>query len=109
MRTTVSLDDALAAHVDEIRPQADDSDAEAVREAIRRSQRLDECQARVAELETEAERLRNEKRMILQQQEEHTELVRQVEQERSLAEQKAKAGLGQRVKWAIFGMPDNDE
>ena len=45
MRTTVTLSDELAAHVDEIRPSADDSDAEAMRECVRRSQRLDEVEA----------------------------------------------------------------
>jgi len=109
MRTTVTLNDDLAAHVDAVRPQPDAPDAEAVRECIRRSQRLADCRDRVAELETELERLRNEKRQILQQREEHTELVRAVERERSIQERKAQAGLGQRVKWAIFGMGDNDE
>jgi len=109
MRTTVTLDDDLAAHVDAVRPQPDDPDAEAVRECIRRSQRLAECRDRVAEVETEVERLQNEKRLVLEQREEHTELVRAVERERSIQERKAQAGLGQRLKWAIFGMPDNDE
>jgi len=109
MRTTVTLDDALAAHVDAQRASADDSDAAAVRRCIERSQELETCRERVAELETRAERLENEKRMILEQQEEHTELVRQVEQERSLAERKARAGLATRMRWAIFGMDDGEE
>jgi len=108
MRTTVTLDDELAAHVDAVRAQADDSNAEAVRECVRRSQRLDECRDRVAELETEVERLQNEKRLILEQREEHTELVRAVEEERTLEQRRAEAGLATRVKWAIFGM-DGDE
>jgi len=109
MRTTVTLDDDLAAHVDAVRPQPDAADAEAVRECIRRSQKLAECRDRVDELETELERLRNEKQLVLEQREEHTELVRAVERERSIQERKAQAGLGQRMKWAIFGMGDNDE
>jgi len=109
MRVTVRLNDALASHVDAVRQDSETSDAEAVREAIRRSQKLAECRERVDELETELERLRNEKRLVLEQREEHTELVRAVERERSIQERKAQAGLGQRLKWAIFGMGDNDE
>ena len=108
MRTTVSLDDDLAAHVDAQRPQPEDSDAEAVRECIRRSQRLDECRDRVAELEQELDRATRERRQLLEQREEHSQLVAAVERERSIQERKAQAGLGQRVKWAIFGMDDDE-
>jgi len=63
MRVTVRLDDVLAAHVDAMR-QGDDSDAEAVRECVRRSQRLGEIETeheeRVADLEAALAECRGE-------------------------------------------------
>lgn len=58
MRTTVALDDDLAAHVDAQRPQDSDSDAEAVRECIRRSQELTDCREECANLREELDGLR---------------------------------------------------
>jgi len=57
MRTTVALDDDLAAHVDAQRPQDDASDAEAVRECIRRSQELTDCHAERNRLREELDAL----------------------------------------------------
>ena len=112
MRTTVSLDDALAAYVDAEFAHEDISDAEAVRRAIERAQtcdeRVHELEQRVEQLETDLERARREKRQILDQREEHTELVRAVEEERSLAERRAAAGVATRAKWWLFGMDDGE-
>jgi len=99
MRVTVRLSDALAAHVDAVRHDDETSDAEAVRECIRRSRRLDELEARVDELETEVERLRNEKRTLIRDREERGELVRYVEAE----EERRAAGVWTRTKWWLFG------
>jgi len=101
MRTTVTVtDDALLEHVD---ARDASSDAGRVRECIRRSQELDECRERVADLEQQVERLQREKRLILEQREEHSQLVRAVEQEQSLAEERAQAGLATRARWWLFG------
>ena len=108
MRTTVTLSDALAEHVDAQRPQADDSDAAAIRACIKRSQELDECRDRVAELEAELERVKREKRLILEDREEHSQLVRAVEREQEIAEKRARAGVLQRAKWWLTGM-EGDE
>lgn len=62
----------------------------------------DEYEERIEELETENERLRREKRMILEQREEHTELVRYASTEKAYRE----AGLGTRMKWFLFGRND---
>lgn len=56
------------------------------------------------DLRQENERLRNEKRLILEQREEHTELVNAVKDDRTLAQRKADAGLLTKTKWALFGM-----
>ena len=63
----------------------------------------------IEDLKRENERLRNEKRTIIQQREEHTDLVRTVERQQSLAERKARAGLLTKTKWAIFGMSDEED
>jgi cell division protein FtsB len=102
MRTTVRLSDALASHVDAVRHDDETSDAEAVRECIRRSQRLDELEARVDELETEVDRLRSEKRTLIRDREERGELVAYVEAE----EKRRSAGLLTRSKWWLFGRND---
>jgi outer membrane murein-binding lipoprotein Lpp len=103
MRTTVRLSDALASHVDAVRHDVETSDAEAVRECIRRSQRLDEVERRVNELETEVERLRNEKRTLIRDREERGELVKFVEEE----EARRSAGVFTRTKWWLFGRDGN--
>ncbi|WP_126665177.1 hypothetical protein [Haloterrigena salifodinae] len=64
-----------------------------------------EYEDRIAELETEVERLRNEKRTLINDREERTELVEYVQEERSLSKQKAQAGIITRAKWFLTGMP----
>ena len=96
MRTTVTLDDALSDHVDTVRPSPDASDAAAIRACVRRSQELEQCRDRV-------ERLEREERLILEEREEHSQLVAAVEREQSLAEERAQAGVVTRAKWWLFG------
>jgi hypothetical protein len=106
MRTTVTIsDDALVEHVD---ARDASTDAGRVRECIERSQELDACRERVADLEQQVERLEREKRLILEQRDEHSQLVRAVEQEQSLAEERAQAGLATRAKWWLFGRDEGD-
>lgn len=103
MRATVRLSDALASHVDAVRHDSETSDAEAVRECIRRSRRLDDVEARVDELEAEVERLKREKRLILEEREEKAELVRYAEDERTAAQRRREASVVERAKWWLFG------
>jgi hypothetical protein len=106
MRTTVTVtDDALVAHVDARDAQ---TDAGRVRECIERSQELDACRERVGDLEQQVERLEREKRLILEERDEHRQLVRAVEQEQSLAEERAQAGLATRVRWWLFGRDEGE-
>ena len=122
MRTTVRLDDALASHVDAIRHDADTSDAEAVRECIRRSQRVAELEQRIDDLEselrhTEAELAEANKRL----REAHSriettnELVQKVDSDLSARERrerreerKDQAGVLTRAKWWLVGMDDGE-
>jgi metal-responsive CopG/Arc/MetJ family transcriptional regulator len=61
----------------------------------------------VAELERDVERLQNEKQLILQEREEKAELAAYVEEERSVEQQWRQAGLGTKLKWRVFGMPED--
>jgi uncharacterized protein YhaN len=108
MRTTVTLDDELSEHVDTVRPSADVPDAAAIREGIRRSQELEECRDRVDRLEQELERVRREKRLLLEQREEHSQLVAAVERERTLEEERARASVVERAKWWLFGRDEGE-
>lgn len=78
-----------------IRETADErgvSMAEILREYIEKGRQYDD-------LERENNRLRAEKRMLIQDREEKTELVEYVEEERSWRS----AGIGTRMKWWLFG------
>lgn len=68
-----------------------------------------EYESRIEELERNVERLRNEKRTLINDREERTELVEYVQEERSLTKQKAQAGIVTRAKWWITGMPAEGE
>lgn len=123
MRTTVSLDESSSAYVSQ-RGDEGDSNAESIRRAVDRARRLEGRERAVAadardrieghreridELETELERVKNEKRLILQQRDENTELVRYAEQQRSKQERLASAGVLTSIKWRLTGVPDDDE
>lgn len=68
----------------------------------------DEYEEQIEELEREIERTHREKRLVLEQREEHTELVNTVKEEQSLAKRKANAGVLTRAKWWLVGM-DGEE
>ena len=61
----------------------------------------------VDDLERDVERLQNEKQLILQEREEKAELAAYVEEERTVEQQWRQAGLGTKLKWRVFGMPDD--
>ena len=116
MRTTVALNDDLAAHVDAQRPSSDASDAEAVRECVRRSKRLADAEADIDDLERQLaskdariDDLQRQLAATNQRIDVTNELVAAVEREQTLSEKKAKAGIVTRAKWAVFGMDLSDE
>lgn len=83
-----------------------DADVERLRERIAELEATrDELQDAVDDLERDAERLQNEKRLILEDREEKQELVRYVEAERTEQQRWRQAGLTTRLKWRITGMP----
>ena len=116
MRTTVSLDDELSEHVDAVRPPDAESDAEAVRECVRRSQRVDDLETRVEELETEIEHkearireLNNKLAEAHSRIDTTNEIVEYVENEKTAQERWREAGLLGKAKYTILGMPSGDD
>jgi hypothetical protein len=67
-----------------------------------------DLRAEIDDLETELDRVREEKRLILREREEKAELARYVEDERTAEQRWREAGLGTRLKWRVFGMPGDD-
>lgn len=106
-RTSVTLDDETEAILDDL--AADDGPFDARSEAVRECIRAyADRTSRIEELETENERLQRERRQILEQREENTDLVTVVERQQSLQERKAQASIFTRIKWNILGMPSED-
>ena len=104
-RITFTADEQHEEIVDAVQAEKDvESKSEAIRKCI---SRYEELQHEVDELETEVNRLKNEKRLILEDREEKAELVNYVEHERTAEQQWREAGLGTRLKWRLFGM-DSD-
>lgn len=59
-------------------------------------------------LAEENERLQREKRQILDQREEHNELVEYVDREKSLQERRIEAAIWERARWWLFGKSQNE-
>ena len=113
---TVRLPDDMIEELDrEADERAFDSRAGRIREVLADRDADPELQTEVDELRdecerlrTEVERLQRERRQILEQREEHTDLVTVVERQQSLQEQRAQASIFRKMKWAITGMPSGD-
>jgi len=86
---------------------ADESRSEYLREVIKSrhddAEEVDNLREEVNRLRTEVERLQNEKRQLIEQREEHEELVKWADRERTLQEEKLRAGIGRRLKWWVWG------
>jgi predicted DNA-binding protein len=97
--------------LEEVDAEADEEGktrSEYLRDVIDSRHEHERLQTEVEQLRTEVERKERRVEAVLEQREEHTELVRAVEREQSLQERKAKAGIVTRVKWWATGMPDED-
>jgi metal-responsive CopG/Arc/MetJ family transcriptional regulator len=113
-KVTFSLEEEQLEAVDEFQEEHDiSSRSEAVRRLIGEYEELqrqyEELHTEYEQLETELEHERDRNRMILEQREEHDELVRYVEEERSAEQRWREAGIGQRIKWRLFGMDSEEE
>jgi Arc/MetJ-type ribon-helix-helix transcriptional regulator len=100
-KITVRVTDEQAEEIDR-RADADDvSKSEAVRDLLRRGTEYDS-------IREERDRLQRQYRQLVDQREEHTELVEYVERERDLQqrrEERRTAPLWRRAKWYVLGAP----
>jgi Arc/MetJ-type ribon-helix-helix transcriptional regulator len=94
-RFTVTVTDEQAALLEDLSSDGGpyESKSEAVRSFIQDGERL-------TELEQENDRLHRERRQLLEQRQEHNELVRYVEDEQRYRQ----AGLFRRIEWWLRGM-----
>jgi metal-responsive CopG/Arc/MetJ family transcriptional regulator len=98
---TARVETELVEEIDRRHNEHDVSKSEVVRTLLRMGIEHEE-------LQRENERLRNQLQAITSRQQEHTDLVEYVEEERSLSRQKAEAGVVTRAKWWLFGMDDGE-
>lgn len=94
-RVPEATDEGIEAYADE----NDVNKSDAIRTLLAKGLEYDD-------LRIENERLRNEKRAIISQREEHGELVEYVEEERSMQqrrEERRDAPAWKRAKWWLFG------
>lgn len=95
-RLTVTVSDDQAEQIEELAESDEyDSKSEVVRDFI-------DDALRVQELETTVERLRNEKRTLIQNYQQHNALVKYVEEQQEIQDQP----LLTRAKWRVFGRPE---
>lgn len=74
--------------------------------ARERAATVEELTEQIEELQRENDRLQRERRQLLEQRDEHTELVRYAEQQRSVIEQREErrdAPVWRRAKWWVLG------
>ena len=120
-RRTVGFEDRHKRIVEDVVDEHDlDSFAEGVRAVIEQRDELqedvDDLQETVADLEDELEHararrdeMRDRLAAVQDRQEDVQELVEYVEQERTLQERKAQAGLMTRARWWLVGMDEDPE
>jgi len=106
-RVTVSLEEPQLDTLDEIQEEENiDSRSEALRELFRRYEELNQ---EYETLHNQYEESEQKLKKVLEQQEEHTELVEYVQDERTAEQRWREAGIGKRLKWKIFGMETDNE
>ncbi len=113
-RLTVSLEPEQIDRLDAIQDEHDvDSRSAALRRLFDEYEQLqaeyEELNTTCEELETELERARRERRQLLEQREEHQELARYVQDERTAEQRWRQASLATRIRWRLTGMPSDDE
>lgn len=103
VRLSITLTDEQNEQIEELVDSGEySSKNEVVQSWITRDEKMNQ-------LESTIERLEREKQQILAQQQEHGELVRYVQDERTLSMKKHNASAVQRVKWLLFGDDDEEE
>ncbi|WP_122088601.1 ribbon-helix-helix protein, CopG family [Halalkalicoccus subterraneus] len=112
-RVSVKLDGDMVEQLDSLADDQSVTRSDVIRDTLDDGLNTDDdveiqrLQERITDLETENERLRREKRLVLEQREEHTDLVSTVERQQSLTERKASASVFRRAKWWLVGIEDD--
>lgn len=113
-RLTVSLEPE---HIDRLDDLQDEHDVDSRSAALRRlfaeyeelQAEYEELNTEYEDLQTELERARRERRQLLEQREEHQELARYVQDERTAEQRWREASLATRIRWRLTGMPSDDD
>lgn len=111
-RTTVTLHEKHVEQIDEIRDRDDSGDlgqSEAVRRIFDRAREADALSDRVGELEHRVDELREQLAEANTRIDASNEVVRYVEEERSIEARRRQAGVLTRARWWISGMPIEDD
>ncbi len=107
MRVTTTLDEKHADYVESVREEQNlDSDAAAVRKCIERAREHEYAQQRAAECEQRVEELRDQLAAANSRIDAANEIVRYVEEKKTVEQKRRSAGLATRTKWWLFGMDD---
>jgi len=110
---TLRVPDDMLEDIEEEAEEHGESRSEYIRNVLRtrneHTEDVDELREKVNQLQTDLDRVRNEKKLILEDREEKKELVRYVEEERTVEQQWREAGLLTRTRWRLFGMDGEDD
>jgi predicted nuclease with TOPRIM domain len=117
MRVTAKLEERHREFFDRIQEEEEiDSGAETIRRCLERGaaaeERVDELEGEVARLENERDDLLRQLREANKRQDEVTELVEYVDEERSLTQarrERESAPVWKRAKWWVTGYPTDEE
>jgi len=109
MRATVRLNESLSSHVESVRADPETSDAEAVRECVRRSKRVAELETELQHREARIDELERELAETRSRLEVSNEIVEYVEEEKTAQQRWRQAGLLRKAKWSVFGMASDDD
>ena len=113
---TIRLDEGMISELESEADELDKARSEHIRDILatrnEHGVKQDEYEDRIEDLGREITRLQNEKRTLIRDREERTELVEYVEQQRNLDQYRAKrermvdqAGMLTRWKWKFTGIP----
>jgi len=113
-KLTFSLEQEQVETINEYQNENDiNSRSEALRRILAEYEQLndeyDQLHTEYEELQQQLQQERNKTKQVLEQRDENRELVKYVQDERTMEQKWREAGIGQRLKWRIFGMDTDDE
>lgn len=100
---TIRVQEDILEEIEEKADVEDTTKSAVAREYLKLGTEYENLQAEYDDLQTENERLQNRIRKLIDMHNEHDELVRYVEENRTLQRQKHEASAIDRLKWIVFG------